>query len=234
MRQIKYIVNHHTGGWLHQSVASIQAHWRSLGWRVDGYHHLIDQYGKDHNLVPIERIANGVDGYNKDSIHIACIGGLVSLNPVKYADMRTPQQKETQVRLNQRYKAMFPNAVVLGHRDFSTDLNGNGKIDQWEYIKFCPGYDAREWFANIGKEELTIPAKIVYKLNYPLVKNSFVGEIQRQLNIVGAGLKVDNVFGKKTHEAVTKFQRENGELPTGIVDHKTAWLLGIEHLMLTV
>lgn len=73
-----------------------------------------------------------------------------------------------------------------------------------------------------------------YKLTAPYMRGDFVKEAQRALNVVGAGLQVDGVFGPKMNAALLKFQRENGETPDGIIGPKTAWLLGIEHLMLTV
>lgn len=220
MRQIKYIVLHHTGGWLHQTVASIKEHWRSLGWRVDGYHHLIDAIGFDHKLVPIERVSNGVEGFNTNAIHISSIGGLIAKGV--YADTRTPQQKATELALVLKYKKMYPNAVVLGHRDFSTDQNGNGIIDRWEYIKYCPGFDVRDWLQKVELEKKLRPKGIIYKLNYPLLKDSKVKEIQRAL-----GVTIDGIFGKQTDKAVRDFQDQYHLPVTGIVDKFTAKMLFI-------
>ena len=32
-------------------------------------------------------------------------------------------------------------AIILGHRDLSADLDGNGKIEPSEWVKFCPCFD---------------------------------------------------------------------------------------------
>ena len=32
-------------------------------------------------------------------------------------------------------------ALILGHRDLSPDLNGNGLIEPNEYLKQCPCFD---------------------------------------------------------------------------------------------
>jgi N-acetylmuramoyl-L-alanine amidase len=37
---------------------------------------------------------------------------------------------------------MFPKAQIKGHRDFSPDLNKDGKITSNEWIKQCPCFDA--------------------------------------------------------------------------------------------
>ena len=39
----------------------------------------------------------------------------------------------------------YPAAKVLGHRDLSPDLNGNGVIEPDEWTKTCPGFDVKKW-----------------------------------------------------------------------------------------
>ena len=34
---------------------------------------------------------------------------------------------------------------MLGHRDTSPDLNGDGVIEPYEYVKACPCFDVREF-----------------------------------------------------------------------------------------
>ena len=48
-----------------------------------------------------------------------------------------------------------------------------------------------------------------------------VKELQRLLNLAGAGLTVDGDFGTKTHNAVIKFQKDNGLEVDGIVGSNT-------------
>ena len=43
----------------------------------------------------------------------------------------------------------YPEAVIQGHRDFSPDLNGNGRIEKSEWIKLCPCFDAKEEYATL-------------------------------------------------------------------------------------
>ena len=35
----------------------------------------------------------------------------------------------------------YPGCEVCGHRDLSTDLNGNGEIEPEEWIKACPCFE---------------------------------------------------------------------------------------------
>lgn len=44
---------------------------------------------------------------------------------------------------------------VLGHRDTSPDLNGDGVIEPYEYVKACPCFDVRE-FMKSGRELLFV------------------------------------------------------------------------------
>lgn len=145
MRVIKYIVIHCTGASASQTVASIKNYWKTeLKWKNVGYHHLVSADGLDNVLAPISSVTNGVAGYNANSIHLSYIGG------ANWKDTRTEAQKNTLARLVKMYKKQFPNAVVCGHRDFSTDKNGNGVIEPHEYMKVCPAFEVSTWLNEIG------------------------------------------------------------------------------------
>jgi N-acetylmuramoyl-L-alanine amidase len=161
MRKINNIVLHCTAGPQTQTVEVIQAYWRSIGWKTDGYHHIIKPDGTIVDLVPIEKPSNGVAGHNADSIHICYIGGVEVKKGVndkgkpinvigKALDNRTPEQIISQIQLIVKYKEMFPNAKVLGHRDFSPDKNRDGIIQPSEWMKTCPSFSVREWLDCVG------------------------------------------------------------------------------------
>lgn len=40
-------------------------------------------------------------------------------------------------------KREFTIVTVAGHRDFSPDLDGDGKIEPEEWVKECPCFDVR-------------------------------------------------------------------------------------------
>jgi len=163
MRKIKYIVIHCTAGPLKQETVNIQSYWRSLGWKTDGYHRLIGE-SKTEQLVPFENPSNGVKGFNSEIINICYKGG-----DSKGTDTRTAFQKEEildSIRLALEWcaKTHTPQEMsairILGHRDFSKDLNGDGKITKNEWEKTCPCFDAEPEYAwivgdiarkNIGK-----------------------------------------------------------------------------------
>lgn len=226
MRDIKFIGIHCTAGPLHQSVAEILHYWKKTnGWKYPGYHDIILPDGSFQQLLSYEIPSNGVKGFNSNLINICCIGGVDAKgNPV---DNRTSEQIETLINRIKFHKKNHPNAVVLGHRDFSTDANGNGIIERWEYIKSCPGYDTRDWLKKTGLETVFKPTGIIYKQNYPLIKDSFVGIIQTALVKAGYPIAIDDFFGSQTHNAILKFQNKMKITASGIADDKTISLLGI-------
>lgn len=136
IREIKYIVLHCTATPQTTTVKQIQDYWRNVKkWRSPGYHHIILPNGKIENILDINKIANGVAGNNAHSIHISYIGGVDANN--KPIDNRTAEQKDSQVILLQKYNKLFPNAIILGHRDFAG------------VKKACPSFDVKEWLKKI-------------------------------------------------------------------------------------
>lgn len=137
MREIKHIVLHCTATRQSATVKSITNYWENiLGWKNPGYHFLIEKDGKIHNLQPIEYIAYGVGGYNQNSIHISYIGGVD--DDGKAFDNRTPKQILSQLKLIIEMKERFPDAEILGHRDFP---NVN---------KECPSFNVENWLLAVG------------------------------------------------------------------------------------
>ena len=51
--------------------------------------------------------------------------------------------------LLQQLREQFPDAMICGHRDFSPDLNGNGIIEPWEWMKACPCFDAIDEYQSL-------------------------------------------------------------------------------------
>lgn len=132
MRNIKYIVLHCTATPQNTSPDSIKNYWKNiLGWKNPGYHYIIKANGTVIELLPIDLISNGVQGYNTESINIAYIGGVDSENnPV---DNRTPAQIRSMYTLVKELKTKFPKAIIQGHRDFP------------KVKKSCPSFEAKEW-----------------------------------------------------------------------------------------
>ncbi|CDC98944.1 n-acetylmuramoyl-L-alanine amidase [Prevotella sp. CAG:474] len=64
-------------------------------------------------------------------------------------DNRTVEQKSSLRKLLKLLRKKYPEAIIQGHRDFSPDLNGNGRVDPAERIKVCPCFDAKVEYKDI-------------------------------------------------------------------------------------
>ncbi|AFR36553.1 N-acetylmuramoyl-L-alanine amidase [Riemerella anatipestifer] len=148
MRTIKYIVLHCTATSQTTTIESIKRFWREkLGWKNVGYHYIIKADGEIVQLADLNTISNGVKGHNRYSVHIAYIGGV---EKGKAVDNRTVHQKASQVKLLRELQAKYPTAEILGHRDLSPDLNGDGIISPHEWTKECPSFDVKQWLKEIN------------------------------------------------------------------------------------
>ena len=110
-----------------------------------GYNYVIDLDGTVEDGRPLTMNGAHCLGYNDHSIGICYVGGLDSLgNPL---DTRTYEQKKAMHELVQKLMMQYPSIIyVLGHRDTSPDLNGDGKITPNEWIKACPSFDVKAEF----------------------------------------------------------------------------------------
>lgn len=116
------------------------------GWSVAGYHYIIEADGRVVPVVAEDRVANGAAGYNADSIHVCYTGGVDAAG--RPADTRTEAQREALRRLVADIRGRRPEiSSVVGHRDLSPDLNGNGRVDPWEWMKACPSFDVGAEFS---------------------------------------------------------------------------------------
>ena len=107
-----------------------------MKWKVPGYHRIIQANGSVVSLMDFSRPTNGVSGQNANSIHISYFGGVdISGKPV---DNRTPAQRASMLALVKELRVMFPDARILGHRDFP-----NVK-------KACPSFDVSKWLKENG------------------------------------------------------------------------------------
>ena len=136
MREIKYIAVHCTATPQTATVSSIQSYWRNvLKWKMPGYHFIIKPDGEVVQLLEIEKVSNGVKGFNSVSINISYIGGVDVQN--KPIDNRTEAQKKALLDLLKKLKKQFPKAIIQGHRDFP------------EVKKACPSFNAKEEYKNL-------------------------------------------------------------------------------------
>jgi N-acetyl-anhydromuramyl-L-alanine amidase AmpD len=60
-------------------------------------------------------------------------------------DNFTTEQLKSLTAIVATLERAYPGAEVLGHRDLSPDLNGDGVIEKHEWVKDCPCFDVRKW-----------------------------------------------------------------------------------------
>lgn len=144
MKTIDSIVIHCTATKEGQNfrAADIDRWHRQRGWKMIGYNYVIGLDGKIEEGRPLTMNGAHCKGWNDHSIGIVYVGGLDSSGKSK--DTRTLAQKKAMHLLVEQLMEKYPTIVdVLGHRDTSPDLNGNGKVDPHEWIKDCPCFDVR-------------------------------------------------------------------------------------------
>ena len=154
-RTIKYIVVHCTAtpeGREH-TAQDIDRWHKAKGWRGIGYNYVIRLDGTIEAGRDVDEVPAHVVGYNKSSIGIVYVGGVSSPPPSPKErelvppsgvrgighpkDTRTERQKESLIYLLKELKKLYPNAQILGHRDFA-GVN-----------KACPCFDAKEEYKDI-------------------------------------------------------------------------------------
>lgn len=104
------------------------------------YHWIVTLDGTAHRNIQDDRRGAHVGGRNTGNIGIVYVGGLAKDGKTA-KDTRTDAQKATLRKLVADYKAKYPGIRVLGHRDWSADLDGDGVIEKHEWMKACPCFD---------------------------------------------------------------------------------------------
>ena len=102
-----------------------------------GYHFLIYLSGVVATGRHLDEIGAHAAPHNRKSIGVCMIG----------TDHFTPAQWAALASNITALKRTRPGARVVGHRDLSPDLNGDGKITSNEWIKTCPGFEVADWLA---------------------------------------------------------------------------------------
>lgn len=130
-------------------VNSIRQMHLDKGWSDIGYHMVITRESHVQIGRSLLRNGAGVKGHNKNNIHICMIGGVDENG--KAVDNFTDEQYDALRTVITHYVGLYgvKQENILGHRDYSPDLNGDGEITSNEFIKMCPCFDVqtklKEW-----------------------------------------------------------------------------------------
>ena len=135
LRNIKYIVVHCTATPQTTTLESIKRYWKEeRGWGyTPGYHYLIQRQGTLIQLLDESKNSNGVYAHNSNCINLAYIGGIDKDGKPheNLSDAQNHSMFDLIVSLTEKY----PQAEVLGHRDFAG------------VKKACPSFDVKKWLS---------------------------------------------------------------------------------------
>jgi N-acetyl-anhydromuramyl-L-alanine amidase AmpD len=127
--------------------ATIRKWHKANGWSDIGYHFVIALDGSVERGRAEHVPGAHVAGFNTGSIGVVYVGGLDAQGKPK--DTRTPEQLEAMRRLVSALSRAYPKAKVMGHRDLSPDRDRDGVVEPHEWLKACPCFDARAWWAKV-------------------------------------------------------------------------------------
>lgn len=116
------------------TVTDIKRWHLARGFSDIGYHYVIYRDGSIHTGRDESIIGAHCTGHNTNSIGVCYIGGCVS-NGKTPKDTRTPQQKQSLVKLLKELKTKYPQASIHSHRDFAN--------------KACPSFDATKEYSSL-------------------------------------------------------------------------------------
>ena len=138
MKDVLYIAVHCTSTRVNQewTVEDIDRCHKAKNWAMIGYHWVIYQDGSIHEGRKEKYAGAHVKHYNEHAIGVCYVGGLDEKG--RYADTRTPEQKAALWFLLKDLKESYPQAKIIGHRDFPN------------VHKRCPCFDAQKEYASIN------------------------------------------------------------------------------------
>ena len=181
---------------------------RERGFNGIGYHYVIRLDGKLEKGRDVALAGAHCKGWNERSVGICYIGGLDENG--RPADTRTNAQKRVLYQIIIDLQREYNILQVLGHRDTSPDLNGDGVIEPYEYVKACPCFDVRE-FLRYGRGllfVLLVPLVVLVLLSgcrskKEVVKRESEIRVDSSLNISsGKSLVKNEVASEKDSEVV--------------------------------
>ena len=127
-KNIKLLVVHCSDTENNKDLSAVNIHQMHLkfGWNGIGYHKIINRSGKVENGRPEYWIGAHVKGKNDISLGVCLIG----------RDKFTKKQYLSLERVLKKWKLLYPQAKIIGHRDA-------GNTD-----KTCPNFDVEIWSKN--------------------------------------------------------------------------------------
>jgi len=145
-RKTRYIVIHCSATRAGSDIGADEIrdwHVNDNGWSDIGYHAVIRRDGEIEFGRPFDAVGSHVKGHNYQSVGVCMVGGLD--DDGKPEDNFTPAQLKSLVAIVATLEFAYPGAEVLGHRDLSPDIDGDGLVEKEEWLKDCPCFDVKLW-----------------------------------------------------------------------------------------
>ena len=120
-----------------------QWHMDGNHWDDIGYHAVIRRDGEIEFGRHFDEPGAHVKGQNYRSVGVCMVGGVD--HDGKPENNFTHDQFESLTILLDMLERAYPLAKILGHRDLSPDLDGDGIIEEHEWLKDCPCFDVFTW-----------------------------------------------------------------------------------------
>ena len=118
------------------TIQDIRRWHKQQGWSDIGYHYVVYRNGHIEPGRDVDIAGAHCEGHNAKTIGICYIGG-VARDGKTAKDTRTLAQKAALLSLLTDLKALYPQARIVGHRDYDT----KGKA--------CPSFDAKTEYKKI-------------------------------------------------------------------------------------
>ena len=121
-------------------------------WRKIGYAQVIRRDGLIEFGRHFDNQGAHVAGHNRHTVGVCLIGGLMPDGEPgrEFFDTFTREQEHSLLRTISFLKLAYPDAAVVGHRDLSPDIDGDGIVEEHEWLKACPTFDVAEWMREHG------------------------------------------------------------------------------------
>lgn len=139
MKEVLYIVVHCSATRISQrlGVEDIDRIHRARGWTMIGYHWYVERDGEIREGRKEQYAGAHVRHYNEHAIGVCYEGGLDERG--RPTDTRTPEQKASLWYLLKDLKESYPQAKIVGHRDFPN------------VQKECPCFDAQTEYEELKR-----------------------------------------------------------------------------------
>jgi len=146
-RRTDYIVIHCSATKSNSDIGAdeIDTWHKARGWSGIGYHAVIRRSGQIEFGRPFDETGAHVKGYNTRSVGVCMVGGVDASGSPE--DNFTRKQYASLNVIVDVLRAAYPGASVVGHRDLSPDADGDGVIEEHEWLKACPCFSVSEYFS---------------------------------------------------------------------------------------